>query len=258
MRWVACRHAATLAVVTMTAGCAWLPRAATVPMPSLELTTRANGSDPLVVFLPGRFDRPDRFRDERFAEVLARRLPEATAVAADAHLGYYLDGSVVERLHEDVVRPLRSRTGSRVHLVGISMGGLGALVYAQAHPEDVARVVVLAPYLGEDEVIGEIMAAGGLATWRPPRQSDPDDFQRDIWTWLKGYAEPNADRPPLVVGWGSDDDLAPASQLLAEVLPPDVVFTAPGGHDWPTWRSLWSRIVDSGMLDPGPVTEEGK
>ncbi len=247
------RVVVAVALVAPAVGCAWLPRAATVPMPVLDITGPVGQNETVVVFLPGRFDRPTRFRDEGFGELLVRRIPEAIAVAADAHLGYYLDGSVVERLHDDVVAPLRARTGSRVHLVGISMGGLGALIYAQAHPEDVAGVVVLAPYLGENDVIAEIAAAGGLARWEPPRDPDPDDFQRDIWTWLKGYAQPSPDRPPLVVGWGTDDDLAPASRLLAEVVPPDAVFAGPGGHDWPTWRSLWSRILASGVLDPEPT-----
>ena len=155
---------------------------------------------------------------------------------------------MVRRLHDDVVGPMREATGARVHLVGISMGGLGALIYAQAHPEDVAGVVVLAPYLGGDEVIDEITSAGGLAEWQPPSDPDPDDFQRDIWTWLKGYTDPETDRPPLVLGWGTEDDLAPASRLLAEALPDDRVFTTPGGHDWPEWRALWEAILESGAL----------
>jgi len=246
------RRAATVIFAILAGGCAWLPRAATVPMPTLEIAPGVRSSATVVVFLPGRFDRPTRFRDEGFGDLLVRRVPKAIAVAADAHLGYYLDGSVVERLRSDVVGPLRERSGARVHLVGISMGGLGALVYAQAHPEDVDSVVVLAPYLGEDDVIAEIAASGGLAGWEPPRDPDPDDFQRDIWTWLKGYTEPDTDRPPLVVGWGTDDDLAPASRLLAEALPREAVFSTPGDHDWPTWRSLWTEILASGVLDPEP------
>jgi pimeloyl-ACP methyl ester carboxylesterase len=233
-------------------GCSYLPRKAEIPMPVLQVTTGPEDGDPQVIFLPGRFDRPERFANEDFGKLLEVRLPAATGLAADAHLRYYMDGDVIRRLHEDVVSPARARSGSKVHLVGISMGGLGALVYAQAHPEDVAGVVVLAPYLGDDEVIEEIAASGGLADWQPPSDPDPDDFQRDIWTWLKGYTDPETERPPLVLGWGTDDDLAPASRLLAEALPDDRVFTTPGGHDWPEWRALWSAILESGALDPSP------
>lgn len=244
--------------LSLTAACAWLPRAATVPMPALAMADAAPDGAAIVVFLPGRFDRPERFVREGFGEVLAARLPAVRAVAADAHLGYYLDGSFVERLHEDVVRPALEQGASRIHLVGISMGGLGALLYARAHPEAVAGVVVLAPYLGEEEVVAEIAAAGGLAAWQPPAEPDPDDFQRDVWSWLKGYAEPGADRPPLVVGWGDGDDLAPASRLLAVVLPAGRAFTVRGGHDWPTWRALWRTVVDAGVLDPSGETPPGR
>lgn len=247
-RALSVRSAATAGLLVLVAACSYLPRKAEIPMPVLELTAGSGPPAPVVVFLPGRFDRPERFRDEGFAALLEEYQPGATALAADAHLRYYLQGSLVDRLHDDVIQPARERTGSRVHLVGISMGGLGALVYAQAHPEDVAGVVVLAPYLGEDEVIDEITATGGLAAWRPPPDPDPDDFQRDIWTWLQGYTDPEADRPRLILGWGTGDDLAPASRVLAEALPVDRVFTTPGGHDWPEWRRLWTEILASGAL----------
>lgn len=242
----------------LTVACAWLPRAATVPMSVLVMTDPTPDGEAMVVFLPGRFDRPERLVREGFGEVLAARLPAVNAVAADAHLGYYLDGSFVERLHEDVVQPALGQGASRIHLVGISMGGLGALLYARAHPEEVAGLVVLAPYLGEEKVIEEIAAAGGLAAWQPPAEPDPDDFQRDVWTWLKGYAEPGAGRPPLVVGWGDDDDLAPASRLLAAVLPAGRAFTVRGGHDWTTWRALWQTVVDAGVLGPSGEMPSGR
>ena len=169
-------------------------------------------------------------------------------VAADAHLGYYLKGQFLERLRADVVRPDLGPVRSRPWLVGISLGGFGALAYARHHPEEVAGVVALAPYLGERRVAEEIATAGGLARWEPAATIAGDDFQRDLWRWLQGYAGGASDLPPIVLGFGRDDSLAPSARLLAEVLPPDHVFEAEGGHDWDAWRALWDRVLDSGPM----------
>ncbi len=36
--------------------------------------------------------------------------------------------------------------------------------------------------------------------------------------------------------------------MAAEVLPPERVFTAPGGHAWKAWRALWEQFVRTGAL----------
>jgi len=47
------------------------------------------------------------------------------------------------------------------------MGGLGALMYLRAHPEDIAGVCLISPFLGYPGIISEISAAGGLTAWIP-------------------------------------------------------------------------------------------
>src|SRR5947199_5637532 len=107
-------------------------------------------------------------------------------VAVDAHLNYYLKGMIVDRLREDVIAPARQHY-DRIWLVGISIGGTGALLYASQHPEDLAGVVLFAPYLGEDKVIDEVAAQANLASWQPPKAMAEDDFQRRIWRGLQVY-----------------------------------------------------------------------
>lgn len=54
-----------------------------------------------------------------------------------------------------------------VWVLGVSMGGLGALHYTQQHPDRVDGVIALAPYLGRRRLVAEIRDAGGLARWTP-------------------------------------------------------------------------------------------
>lgn len=47
----------------------------------------------------------------------------------------------------------------------------------------------------------------------------------------------------IFLGYGDDDRLAAQDSLLAAALPRDHVFHAPGGHDWPTWRTLLHAVL---------------
>ncbi len=45
-------------------------------------------------------------------------------------------------------------------------------------------------------------------------------------------------------GWGTADAFDRSSRLLASALPPERVYTHPGGHDWQAWESLWEASLD--------------
>ncbi|MGE5236323.1 MAG: alpha/beta fold hydrolase [Acidobacteriota bacterium] len=248
--------AAGLVAVLTLAGCV-SARTANVPMSALSLP----GSDPrsrcAVVFLPGRWDHPADFTAEGFPTAAAEQGAHVAMVAADAGLQYYLGGTVVERLERDIVAPLRAAGHDRVWLVGVSMGGLGALLTLRRHSDQVTGVVVLAPFLGDRKVVREIVDGGGLATWSPPESLSPDDYQRRLWTWLKTETGPGPS-PPIWLAYGEQDKLATSAGLLAARLPTARVFTTEGGHDWRTWRRLWGSFLASGVLqhsckEPAPT-----
>ncbi len=126
------------------------------------------------------------------------------------------------------------------------MGGLGTLLVARDNPELVDGIVLLAPFLGDEAVIRSVVDAGGLRAWEPPPIEEPVDqehYSEALWAWLKGYADHPDERPPLFLGFGTEDRLAPAARTLAAVLPADRVLTASGGHSWSTWSVLWRRLM---------------
>jgi pimeloyl-ACP methyl ester carboxylesterase len=237
------RRIALPVLLFLTTGC-FRPRPATVPMRTIEIKAGAPGSRALIVLLPGRFDRPEDFARHGFGELAARYGVGARIVSADAHLGYYLERKVVDRLREDVIAPARAQGVERIWLAGVSLGGTGSILYSIEHPEDVSGITLIAPFLGEEDVRKEIAAAGGLRRWTPPRTLSPTDFQRPMWIWLQG----KDDRIPVYLGWGTRDRFAAIDGLLGAVLPPDRVFTSPGGHAWKPWRALWERFLASGAL----------
>jgi pimeloyl-ACP methyl ester carboxylesterase len=222
-------------------GCARL-RPAPVPMRTIALQ---QGSEfpCLLVLLPGRRDRPEDFARYDFAGIAARAGIRADLVAVDAHLGYYYRQTIVDRLREDVIAPARKRY-DRIWLAGISLGGTGSILYTNEHPGDVDGIVLLAPFLGEEPVIDEVAAAGGLRGWKAPESLPPSDFQRRMWSWLAR----SRGKIPLYLGFGTEDGFARANGLLGDALPSERVFTVDGGHDWKAWQALWEKAAGSGGI----------
>lgn len=205
-------------------------------------------SESLIVMLPGGGDECADYMKHGFIKALRDYGIRADAIAVDAHYGYYRERNLLPRLYHDVILPARQKGYKNVWLLGISMGGLGALLYAQQYPDTIQGVVVLAPFLGDKEVCDEISAAGGLAQWSPREPIIDEDYQRTLWKWLKKYITAKEAFPLLVVGYGKEDRFAAANCLLAEVLPKDQVYVVPGGHDWYTWGRIYTLFLRSGII----------
>lgn len=208
----------------------------------------AGGADRIaLVMLPGAHDEAQRLVEQGFVRALRRRGLAVDALAVNARVDDYLERSVVARLERDIIAPLRASGIARIWLMGISLGGLGALSYAREHPGAVEGVMLLAPFLGTRGLIAEITNAGGLPQWQPGLLA-PEDDERRLLAWLRQYRAGDPALPRIWLGYGTEDRFAPASLLLARQLPERQVMTTPGGHDWPTWLKLWERWLDGGGL----------
>lgn len=240
-----------LAVLAGIAGCGlWRPTVVPLQQIAFPLPCAATLAAPpaLLVLLPGRYMRLQELIDQGFVQAVRERGIEADVLLVDAHLGYYTDGTLVQRLHADVVEPARRRGVTQIWLAGISLGAFGALHYSESDPGAVAGVIALGPYLGEPPATEPIRAAGGLRAWQPAAAAEPpphDEGDRRLWRWLKAQtAAPPPDRPALFLGFGDDDRFKVPQRLLAQALPPDRTVSVPGGHDWPAWRPAWRTLLD--------------
>lgn len=196
-----------------------------------------------VVMLPGAGDRAQDLVEHGFVRALRDRGIAAGALAVDARFDDYLESSVVEQLEEGVIGPARRGGCLDLWILGISLGGYGALSYARTHPGSVAGVVLLAPFLGTRGLVAEAARAGGLRDWEPGAVAH-GDADRELLAWLRGYRAGGSGFPPVYLGYGAEDRYAPASALLAAQLPPGNVLVIPGGHDWDTWLRLWTLLLD--------------
>ncbi len=199
----------------------------------------------LVVMLPGVRDTPQDFLDQGFVKAVRERSIHADIQLVDAHLGYYNNQQIVNRLHDDVMMPAKAKGYQKIWLVGISLGGYGSMLYSMSQPGLVEGFFTMAPYMGAREVPTEVQSQGGLQTWSSSVQGNLDV---DLWRWLKRYTQRPSDMPLAYIGFGTSDRFVKPNSLLAAALPPERSFTIPGGHDWETWLKLWSSFLDVAPL----------
>jgi pimeloyl-ACP methyl ester carboxylesterase len=238
-------------------GCAYIA-VARVPIQQRWQPSPLTPQRNLVVFLPGIGDSADEFAEHGFVRLLQARHPEFDAVLVDAFFNYYRNGSVVERLYDDVIAPARKRGYRSIYVVGISLGGLGALALSEQHPDAIQGLLLLSPYLGERDVADEIERAGGLEQWTPSK-GNPVGFERWIqnsWLFLKARAKAPDTPPRLLLGYGTEDRFARPLGLLAAALPSDHVRKRPGIHDWNAWTPLYQDLLEQLTgSEPGTPSE---
>ncbi len=201
----------------------------------------------MLVMLPGAKALPQDLVQHGFVRALRERGLPIDVVAVEAHLGYYLERSLSSHLTHDIIAPARARNYQRIWLMGISLGGMGALIYAREHPADIEGVILLAPFLGARGTIAEVVCAGGLARWQSGAIKADDD-ERQLLAWLKAYQPAAAASPRIFLGYGREDRFAAASKLLVERLPAAQVVAIAGGHDWATWIRLWQHLLDQDLF----------
>jgi len=205
----------------------------------------SSAKERLIVFMRGMGGNHFSFEKEGLVADICERHAPYDMVAPNAHFGYYADRSLIKRMKEDVIDPAHAQGYKEIWLIGFSMGGLGALLYTIDHPEDVQGIYLVAPFLGYRSLLNEIAAAGGVHHWEPGNFDPEKKWQRMLWRWLKQNVAEHPTKP-IYLGYGEKDPYADGQRLLAQILPPDRVFTVPGGHDYESFKRLWNKFLDNG------------
>jgi pimeloyl-ACP methyl ester carboxylesterase len=236
------RLTVVLLVAPLFASCSFLPRKAVAPVPVDSAPAASTPATETLVLLPGRFEAPQNFRERGVFQQAAELRPRARIAAPDLHFSYYKERTSVDRLREDVIGPARDR-GDRITLAGVSLGGLGSLLYALEQPGEVDEILLCAPYVGDPEILDEIRASGGLRKWNPGDPAD-DDFQRKLWRGIRDQWVLGGKAPRIRLAVGRDDRMLPGSRLLRdELLADEDYFEIEGGHNWQAWRKAFELLL---------------
>jgi pimeloyl-ACP methyl ester carboxylesterase len=205
----------------------------------------------LLLMLPGAKNTPRQLADYGFIRALRERGMPVDVLALHAHVDLYLDRADIERVLHGTLDEVRARGYRRIWLLGISLGGSGAMICATQRPSEIEAVFLLAPFLGTRGLIAEVGAAGGLQQWCAGEVA-PRDQERALLDRIKHAPIQEDGFPAMYLGYGHDDRYGAASVLLAERLPPHQVLKVDGGHDWDTWFTLWGGLLDRIVIASSP------
>jgi pimeloyl-ACP methyl ester carboxylesterase len=213
-------------------------------MGSISIPARTAATAPTrMAWLPGAYHTAEDFLAAGFANAVRVRRKPLDVIFVDPELKHVGDRSLLQRLRSDIILPARA-AGVSIWLGGISLGGLFALDYAASYPDELDGLCLLAPYLGNRILTGEIARAPGLEAWQPGELAEIDE-ERRIWRHIKNRS---ADSPPLYLGFGREDRFSASHELLAATMAPESVDVIAGGHEWSTWFKLWENFLDSPFL----------
>lgn len=203
----------------------------------------------MIILLQGKGGGNKIFESHGFIDEMVKRNLSFSLAAPDAHFGYYFSRTLVDRLKIDVIDPAKLDGYTEFWLVGVSMGGLGSLMYAKEHPEDIKGIYLISPFLGYEEIIDEINNAGGIKRWEPDIYNPDDDWQRMFWHWLKLNGDNKNMLSNIYLGYGAEDSFIEAHQLLKSILPVENSFSIPGGHTVEVMKELWLVFLDENKLE---------
>lgn len=199
-----------------------------------------------MLLLPAAYAGPADFLQAGFVSAVRQRSLPVDLVLAELNLLHLTDRTMLRRLRHELVLPARALGSASIWLCGISLGGFIGMTYAERYPGEIDGLCLLAPYLGNHIVTGEIQRANGVASWQPGELAEDDD-ERRVWRFIK-FHERHAIRMHL--GFGREDRFADSQQMMAAALSPACVQVVPGGHDWSVWTRLWVDFLDTCFVRP--------
>jgi pimeloyl-ACP methyl ester carboxylesterase len=236
-----------LTLVPSLTGCAF-SRAAKEPMDFILLQRAAIPSKTLIVFLPGAQEVPADIVKEGFVDQVRARDIDADVMVIDSHAGYFFQRNFDVRMRADIIEPARKEGYQSIWFAGISLGGLGSLLYPFIYPNEIDGVIAMAPFIASNSVLDEVIDAGGLAKWKPVEPLEKGDYQRALLKWLQGYGDAKQIRPKLYIGYGSEDGLPQFEKVIGSLIPDAQLLRASGRHDWPPWKKMWGDALDRAPL----------
>ena len=214
------------------------------PLATLEYKSAATATNAnLFVFMRGLGGSHRSFADAGMVDAVKMRSIPFDIIAPNAHFAYYSEQTLIERLHEDVILPATREGYTNIWLVGVSMGGLGSMMYFKDHPAHIDGVFLIAPFLGYDEILDEIIESGNINQWQPGQYDPDEDWERMFWHWIKDDVA-KQDTLPIFLGYGLSDEYVKGQDLFSTVIPQTSVLRIEGGHDIQTIKTLWDIFLD--------------
>jgi len=201
--------------------------------------------------------------DELFIAQAEGRIPHVYIVAPDGERGFYMnwhDGSLryEDYMTQEVFPAAEAALGleidrSRRHLVGVSMGGHGALLLGLKHPEMFESVASISGSLFDRAKAAEL-AGKRFLDWtiditRMLGDGSDEEFLEANNPYSLVERLPAAERPRIFLAYGTEE---PESLRLATTRFHDFLVEEGIGHEWApfdgshNWES-WAPVIEEAI-----------
>lgn len=213
-------------------------------------------TDDLIIFFPGLYDSAEKFKDEAFFSIARKEGITADMVSANVNVYHLVKEMMIERIEKDVFAHAKVTGYKNLWLVGVSLGGLNALLLNIKHEKDICGVVTLAPYVANTLLIKDLRDAKEIKNWKPDSDENKLVLEKRLqflWVWLKEKSSNNK-LNNIYLGYGKEDKYINAIELFENILDKNHVVTVKGGHTWETSQKIWQKQLSSrlktGLLQP--------
>ena len=184
------------------------------------------------------------FEEAGFLALVHKYYPTIDCITVYTHASYFRTGNLIERFQKDVLAEYRRQGYKNIILVGVSMGGFGALWLHHFYATDIAGMVVIAPYLGGD-FLGDIIASN----FRKSLAIDEGDLEFNALAMQMIDQQMPSLTNKMLLAYGQQDRYANNIVQFANKLPASSVIASSGGHGWATWTPIWEIILQQKLLD---------
>lgn len=226
---------ASLPLFALLTSCYYL-QSTSIPIKTINYQQHTTGENKsahqLMILLPGIGDRAGVFDKYGVIDAVRVAHPKMDVIAVDAHFKYYEARTIIDRLRQDIIKPALDAGYSEIYLGGTSLGGFGSLLYLKQYPNDISKIFILAPYLGDAQDYNYLI-----------EHTAPPQVPRDVnlWPWLTQL--PDETKNKIYLAYGTHDKFAIPNSLLAKQLLPEHTVTQAGKHNWKTWAQLWPVLL---------------
>ncbi len=197
----------------------------------------------LVVLLPTVAGNGKLYEQQGLIDIIRKQGAVVDIMAIDVQPTLYVKKRIVKKMKSRIIDPAKARGYEHIYLLGTSLGGHAALLYAMEYPQDIEGLFLFSPYISDPFVTKIITEAGGLQKWDVCPQF-AWEYSCNLWKLIRAYVSDPERQASVFLGYGTGDRFVESCHVLAEVLPPENVFTTSGGHSWKTWHKLWGKTLN--------------
>lgn len=217
------------------------------PLSVYKITSGIKTENLLVMF-PGINSKGNDFVEYGFIDSFKEHYPRTDILLVDTYLAYIQAGNIAERIQNEIIVPAYQHGYTNIWFVGVSLGGLGALMYNKEFSGNISGLILLAPFLGEETKVDGLDNILSKQEWLI-EHGNSNDRTVSLWKYLIEVSAEKNSSMPIVLAYGENDRFIFMHRLLSRFLKNKNVFTKSGGHNWKTWRVLWGDILEAKLFD---------